>query len=48
MGGILLVIIALVLIFAEEQAADVVVPTAWAFVVLGFFGLLFAYKSQRK
>lgn len=47
LAGIFLVIIALVLIFAEEQLG-IIVPIAWAFVVLGIVALVFAYRAQQK
>lgn len=47
LGGILLVIIALVLIFAKEQFA-LIIPVSWAFVVLGIVMGSLAYKAQKK
>ncbi|MFP4524559.1 MAG: hypothetical protein ACLFO2_04595 [Candidatus Woesearchaeota archaeon] len=47
LGGIYLAVVAVVLIFAAESA-EILESTAWAFVALGFFGMLFAYKATKK
>ena len=47
LGGIYLAVVAVVLIFAEGSA-DILESIAWAFVALGFFGMLFAYKATKK
>ena len=48
LGGILLVIIALFLIFAKEFMAPVLPTIVWGIVVLGIVMGLFALKSQKK
>lgn len=46
LGGIYLVVVALFLIFAKENA-DLLVDIAWAFVVMCLSGVLFAYWSMK-
>ena len=48
LGGILIAIVALVLIFSPFNSTQIVSSVAWSFVVLGFFGMLFAYKSSKR
>jgi hypothetical protein len=45
--GIFLVLAVLFLIFAKSELA-LLVPIVWAFIVLGFFAMMFAYKSMKK
>jgi len=45
--GIFLVVAVLFLIFANSQL-EMLVPIVWAFIVLGFFAMLFAYKAMKK
>ena len=45
--GIFLVLAVIFLIFAKDSL-DLLVPIVWAFIVLGFFAMLFAYKAMKK
>ena len=47
LGGLILVVIAMFLIFAE-QMVGVAVGLAWAFVVLGIFLGFFAFMAGKK
>jgi len=47
-GGILLTIIVLVLIFAKDQIVPIIPLIAWPFVVLGIVLGMFQLKSQKK
>ena len=48
LGGILLVILLFLMLFAKEHMTVVAVNVAWAFVVLGFFLGLFSFLSVKK
>ena len=45
-AGIYAIIVALFLLFAKSDAG-LLVPIAWAFVVLGIIALFFAYRAER-
>ena len=47
LGGIFVGVVAIVLLFANAYAS-ILVPIAWAFVVLGVAALFFAYNSSVK
>jgi len=47
LAGIFLVIAVLFILFAKESLA-LLIPIVWAFVVLGFFAMMFAFKAAKK
>lgn len=47
LAGIYMLIVLLVLLFDSTSASMILVPVVWAFVVLGFFALLYAYQTHK-
>ena len=47
LAGIYMLIVLLVLLLDATAAPSLLVPVVWAFVVLGFFALMYAYQTHK-